>query len=218
MIMRWPIMLTLGLVMLLLSLDDAAAANSHSVKQKFGSLEEAATHARDVIRQFKDEIHLKELGFGSTADASNSELGAPFRVYRVGLNRLASYQPNQDPETLLTDTQRTLIPVSVGGEVRSSVSVTKAKNQDGWKISKRGSPNLIRLLQRFRKANTNFVVWIPALGMRFLGDRKDGQLRLTSLEDVPRFGFKAGQELPAVNIFAKLIAEAKATLQDDLPR
>lgn len=221
--------LILGLVALLTvgSVQEFAAAQKESAVRRFSSPAEAARNEIEVMRQSKlmDVNHARQLGFRATDEVANVGPGAPLRVYRVGLKGrddrkgLKDFRPGSDPVELLVDTHRVIYPLELQGtkEVRSSVTVTESKKDKSWHVARRGSPNRIRKLELLRKTrpSANMVVEIPALNLRFLGERKAGILMLVSIADRPKFELKAGQELPAHELFLRLKPEAERMLAQE---
>lgn len=155
------------------------------------------------------------LGFKSVEEAKLSTLGTPWRVYMVRLDKLREYVPNRDPRDLLEDTNSVRYPVYVGNEVRSGIVVREVGKE--WQIESIGRPALTKALvvaeKREGKAGVTseprFVVNIPALNMYFVGRLVDTRVELTSATDDPRFKIKAGQTLPAAEVFGMLVPYAR---------
>lgn len=188
-----------------------------------------------------DQKFAKRLGFDGageiTINPSAIDIDTPFVVFRVGVDRLQSYQPQLHDATylLLDDTNwtyapfpyplRFLFPIKAGTHVRSAVMVSLPllKNlppaDTKWEIQWIGSPGLsTRLTKCGGGANTcdgktYFVVWIPALNRYYLGRFHQGEFKLTVLFD-DRLGYLAGQERPAKQVFQQLKPEALQILSD----
>ncbi|GAG68241.1 unnamed protein product, partial [marine sediment metagenome] len=96
----------------------------------------------------------------------------------VRLDKLQKYEPQSDPNKILDTVYQVIYPVKVEKNVRSSIVVEKMKEQ--WEATSFGGPNLIKMLTKVRKDNSDstklpissyFVVQVPALNLNFIAHR-----------------------------------------------
>jgi hypothetical protein len=184
---------------------------------------EIATDALGTFMQLVDQRNYRTLGFESPEEVREASLGPYLQEYSVRLDRLREFRQDQDPEQLLSGGELVYFPVTVRGEVRSSIIVDRIQEQ--WQAANFGNAHLIRILTSMRQRQSEahrispesfFVVRIPALNMYFLGYRDEARLQLIPTEDDESLGFVAGTALPAVQVFDMLIPAARE--HDDLPR
>jgi len=176
----------------------------------------------DATKQADDDELAKALGFASAQQASQSQLGRALQVFRVGLAELQKYKAVDDPNALLFDTRSFIYPLLVNKIALSSLTVTEFQDGSKWGITKQGSSKLLSRLEQYRTPTSSFVVDIPALKLRFLGDRTGGELMLISLENVevprsfpnvPKLTLKEGQQRSAREIFDKLALDAQVAYE-----
>jgi hypothetical protein len=153
----------------------------------------------------------KPLGFHSPSEIASASLAEPLPMRMVGLNDLRAYRAGDDPRPLIRDEGTVMYPVTVGGEVRSSVVLRKVNGD--WKATQFGRSNLASFAHagRARVASARRVpeagvslVEIPTMSARMLEHEEGGVPMLTSLLDVPNTDVRAGVTLPAAEVFAKL--------------
>lgn len=153
----------------------------------------------------------KTLGFHSPSEVALASLAEPLPMLMVGLNDLRGYRAGDDPRPLLRDEGTVMYPVTVGGEVRSSV-ILRRVNGD-WKATQFGRSNLAGFAQAGRKQVASArrvpesgvsLVEIPTMSARMLEHEENGVPMLTSLLDVPNTDLRAGMTLTAAGVFAKL--------------
>ena len=168
------------------------------------------------LRQMVTPETFRRLGFESVEEAGKAELGTPMRIFMIRLDRLKEYAPAANPAELLVDTNQLRYPVTVDGQVRTSVVMHLIEGK--WQVAKFGRPALTRgLTETVRRhaapggtsQEPSFEVNIPALNLYFTGQQAGGRLLLTPVVDDDRFGFKQGETLEAQQVFAKLVPYAK---------
>ena len=151
----------------------------------------------------------KLLGFDNPEDASLVEIGEPFKVYTVGLDTLRAYRPGDLVVPMVKRIDSRLYPVLINGKVRSSLVVSLDKGTPvttGWGLTK-----LIGLVTDYNKSREDFILWIPALNLHFLGDHPDEEtLMLTPLATRDLYGLKKGMPVLAAVVFALLAQQARA--------
>lgn len=98
-----------------------------------------------------------------------------------------------------------MYPVTVGGDVKSSVTITQRDN--GYRASTFGDAEIIKSLSRYRKTESqgDFVVRVPALAMYFLARRVDDRVLVIPIIDDPRLKVKVGEAVPLETVIAQLV-------------
>lgn len=183
----------------------------------------AAKDALPTLAELAKGENATRLGFAVTGDAERSELGAPWSDFIVQLDDLRSWQPGSDPMRLLRPTGLVVYPVTVGGAVRSSVTL---KKQDStWKPVAFGAPGQSQAVSRIRASVVEknrvagpqtFQVRIPAFNLVFVAHVSGGSLMLTPVVDAPPYGLTAGVAVAADKLFTSLKPEAER--DQGLPR
>jgi len=177
--------------------------------------QQAAEEALKTLEKLITQENYEAMGFASPDEVSRAQLGLPLPVYRVQLDQLREYSPGEtDPKTLLVDVKRTLYPVTVDGEVRSSVAVEGP--QGAWRGTDFGGPALIKALSQYRQSESDFVVHIGFVGLYFVAQQNEDGLWLTPLLDDPTLGFVAGEPLAAEEVFRALLPIARE-YKDEAP-
>lgn len=168
------------------------------------------------LRQMVTPETYKRLGFESVEEADKAELGTPMRIFMVRLDRLKEFAPSGDPSKLLVDTNQIRYPVTVGGQVRTSVVMHLSEGK--WQVAKFGRPALTKgLTEAVRKQavpggtsqESSFEVNIPALNLYFVAQQAGSRLLLTPVLDDARFGLKQGETMDAQQVFARLVPYAR---------
>ena len=171
--------------------------------------QQAASNALTTLQKLVTEQNYKALGFTSPTEVKSAVLGQPMEQYNIGIDRLKSYQAGQDVNALLTASSETIYPVTVGGQVRSSVTVVK--KEGGYTAASFGNATIVKELSRYREANATqgFAVRIPAFGMYFLGNRVENRLMLTPVYEDRRLPFRAGEAMPAEEVLKVVVPLAQ---------
>ena len=177
--------------------------------------QQAAEDALKTLEKLVTKDNYQAMGFASLDEVAKAQLGMPMPIYRVQLDQLRDYTPGEsDPNALLVDVNRTLYPVTVDNEVRSSVAV---EGPDGkWRGTDYGAPSLMKAISQYRQSDSDFVVHVGFLGLYFVGQRNEGGLLLTPLIDDSDLGFAAGKSMPADEVFRALLPVAQE-YKDDAP-
>jgi hypothetical protein len=152
----------------------------------------------------------KLLGFDTAQDASLAQIGTPFNMYTIGIDKLRDYFPGNLVAPLVKRLDSRLYPLSVGGEVRSALVVSWHKSNNELVTTTWGLVKLIQLVTKYRKADSDFIVWVPALNFHFLGNVADERLMLTPLATRNSYGLIEGVPVPAAVVFALLAQQARA--------
>jgi hypothetical protein len=167
----------------------------------------------DPIKASDNDDMAKMLGFSSSEEAARSHLGVPLKIYNIRHDQIRQFQINGDVGKLMSasDTHSSIFPILVDGQIKSSLIATETDK--GWKITRKGSAKLIRLIHSQNPKDTSFVVLIAPLNLRFVGEIDNGDLILTALRDYksakntigPMYtSFKAGDKISAAEFLAKL--------------
>ncbi len=176
------------------------------------------TFARLVTQQ-----NYKQMGFASREEVRTAKLGAPIQDFMVRLDALEKYEPTTRAEQLLTATNQVVVPVLVGAQVRSSITLSNVRAR--WRAASFGGPNYVKLVTTGVNESSRstglppssyFVVRIPALTLFFVGYRSGGDLMLVPLVDDRSLEFRAGVPMKAEKVFTALVPRAKA--HNGLPR
>ncbi len=177
---------------------------------------EEAQRSLAVLREIVKAETYKRMGFQSVEEASRATLDKPMRVLMVRLDRLREYRPGTKIGEMLEDTHEVRYPVSIDGQVRTSVVMRETDGK--WQVARFGRPALTqRLTEIARKRGSMdraeseklFEVEIPALSLYFVGRGDESHLRLTSTADDSRFDLRQGEELDAQQLFAKIAPYAR---------
>ena len=173
--------------------------------------QEAGSSAIGVLQKMVTEQNYRALGFDSVDQVKQAQLGSPFSVFEIGLNQLKEYKPGISPDTLLTPSSKTIYPVTVNSEVKSSVTISHKDN--GYQASSFGSADIIKSLSRYRRAEAqgnDFVVRVPAFNMYYLGRHVNSRLLLVPIIDDTRLKLKTGEAVPAETVLEQLVPLANS--------
>jgi hypothetical protein len=207
-------------VLLVLSLTGGGAwaqGNMEAEAQRnLGETKEVAARALTTFQEIGKQKNFKTLGFDSAEQLSEARLGEPIAVMMVGLEDLRGYKAGTDPNAIVKPIGKVIYPVSTNERVRSSIVVQKAEK--GWQASDFGGANFARLVTEARErtakatsqpSNSFFLVQVPALNVYFIGYLEEGKLMLSSIIDDPKMNLRAGNPLPAEQIFTELSTVAQ---------
>lgn len=176
------------------------------------------------------EKHAEQLGFKPNdrinIDRAEEFIKNAFPIFEVNLKDIRDLASGKkDANSLLFDSCQRLIPIQVGEEVKSSVTIRLIPGTQGesgqkevsWRPTRWGLYKLTRQLteaQKHLKEKTpglqDFrLVSIPSLNRNFLGYKDDTEIKLVPL--FPDRLFKADAPLSADEVFLGLAQEAKST-------
>jgi hypothetical protein len=174
-----------------------------------GSAQAAAPQAQDAaqgglatLRQLVTDQNFREMGFDSRDDVGRAAVAPPWTMFNIGLDQLKRYQRGADVNALLTASAETIFPVTVNGQVKSSITVTKA--DAGFKPSSFGNAALVKAIAPHTQAAGSFIVRVPAFNMYYVGTRVDGRLMLTAIIDDTRMKTQVGVAVPAEQVLEEL--------------
>ena len=133
-------------------------------------------------------------------------------MHFVRLDSLTAFTAGQDTKTLAFDKQEVMYPITVGGAVRSSVTVQKGP--DGkWQAVKFGNAPVAQNSQsvqlnvtskRSVDAGTMSLIEIPTVKAYLLSHTEKGVHMVTPLWDIPGTSYTSGVTQPAAQVFAAL--------------
>jgi len=156
--------------------------------------QEAATNALGELQRLVNEQNYKNLGFQSIEEVKRAQFGQPMSVYYLGLERMKAYQTGQDPNSLLTPSAETIYPVTVGGNVRTGVTIVH--NEQGYESSSFGNAGIVQRLAGYRQGPGEFAVRIPAFNLYFVGRHVNTHVLLVPIANNPRLKAQAGEATP----------------------
>lgn len=159
----------------------------------------------------------KLLGFDTVQDASLVEIDSPFDIYTIGLHQLREYFPGKPVAPLVKQLDSRLYPLRVRGVVISSLVVSFRKSTNELVTTSWGLVQLAKLVTKYKKADSDFVVWVPALNFHFLGNHPDETLMLTPLITRASYGLEEGVPVPAAVVLALLAQQARLHDEYDGP-
>jgi hypothetical protein len=195
--MRPALLLTCSLLVLAGCSDKRAAASRDP--------QEAATQGRDVFESLVDEQTYEGFGFDSLKEVKDAELGRPMAVFYVPPDRLRDFYAGQDAAGLLVRSPEAIYPLSVNGQVRSSITVVQT-GEEAYRAAGFGDGLLVKRLSSYRSndASDEFVVHVLGLHMYFLGGTGQEGFTLTPIEDDGRIELRAGHRYEADVVLQRL--------------
>lgn len=178
----------------------------------FATASAAATAALGTLAGVVGTDPSGRRGFASAAEVTSSALADGLPLLFVRLDSLVAFKAGQDTKALPFDTRRVMYPLTVGGQVRSSVTVQQGA--DGtWQAVRFGSAPVARASQSIRQtvaaaraidAGSVSLIQIPTVHATLLSHREKGAHMVTPLQDIPGTTYKAGVTQPAAAVFAAL--------------
>jgi hypothetical protein len=165
----------------------------------------AASDAIGVLQKLVTEQNFKSMGFDSLDEVKSAQLGQPMSVSVIGLDKLKSASAGAEASSLLTPSPETIYPVTVGGAVRSSITIIH--KPEGYAPASFGNAEIVKSLSRLRQSETGqneFVLRIPAFNMYFLARRVENQVVAVPIVDDPRLKIKAGEQVPLTRLLEGL--------------
>lgn len=188
-----------------------ACQKAESPKPPSTQPQEAAETAIGVLQKMVNQQNFHDLGFDSVDEVKQAQAGQPFNVFEIGLDQLKSYKAETDPNSLLAQSSKTIYPVTVNGQVKSSFTINH--RESGYQASSFGNAAIIKSLSRYRQSGVvgnDFVVRVPAFNMYYLGRRIENKLLLVPIIDDPRLQLKTGEAVPAQTVLQQLVPLANA--------
>ena len=167
--------------------------------------QEAASNALTLLQKLVTEQNYRALGFESVDEVKEAQLGQPLAVYYVGLDKLKAYREGTDVNSLLTPYAETIYPVTVQGNVRSSVTIVH--KEAGYEPASFGNADVVKALSRYRQregAQNEFVLRILVFNMYYIARKTDNRITVVPVIDDPRIKTKAGEAIPIESLFNQL--------------
>lgn len=165
---------------------------------------------------------VRMLGFDKVSQLADVEPGAAVVIKDVPLRELRDFKIEKNPEDITHERGKVAVPLYVREEGMVSQGRSMLifglipEKTRKWGLIQRGISRSFKRMFKYRK-NENLLIEIPGLGQRFLGEKKNGVLYLTPLEN-SKFGtleLKAGEAQSAKDIFVGLAPEAKEIAEVD---
>ena len=212
-------MKTLLLTALLAVLGVSTSAQAQSQAASDARTAKAARALQELPELINKDNH-RSLGFESVEEARAGKLGDAIPVFMIRLDALQQYR-GEDAGRLLTDVQRAVYPVEVGGQVRTTMELTSVNGQ--WEVARMGGAQKIRAMDKQRRSTMRvrglqssdfFEVRIPALNLSFLGHHDAEGLMLTPMADDASLNLQAGRSVLASTLLTRLVPLAQATPAD----
>jgi hypothetical protein len=173
-------------------------------------IQQAASNALVTMQKIVTKQNYKALGFDSRDEVKTAALAPALPMYNIGLDRLRSYKSGQDANAFLTPSSETIYPVTVAGQVRSSLTIVKKGS--GYTTASFGNAEVVKALSRYRRENLSnaFAVRVPALNLYFLGNRIENRLMLTLATEDTRLPFRVGVAVPADEVLKAIVPLARS--------
>jgi len=170
---------------------------------------QAAREGLQTLQKLVNAQNFRAMGFDSQDEVKSAALGPQLPVFNVGLEQVKTFTPGSDPNAVLTQSSETIYPVTVSGQVKSSITIVKKEN--GFQPASFGNADIVKRLARYREADTtgDLVVRVPWLNLFFLGRKVENQLVLIPILDDSRVNLKEGTAIPAQVLFEQLVPLAK---------
>lgn len=174
-------------------------------------LEEGKARGMKVLRELRSED--LELAGG---EQSQAVAGQSMKEYMVRLDALKGYGEGGDADSLLVETGNVHVQVLSGGVPKATICLTKGK--EGWELVSLGEKRkaglregAVALSKRrlLKKSDDHFLVRIPAMNLEFVGTYQHKALMISPIADDAETGLKAGDILPASEVFLKLAPLAR---------
>jgi hypothetical protein len=193
------------LASVLIVLAACAAKVGGSAPPPVDNPDQAAANALVTLQKLVTEANYKDLGFDSVDQVNRAVLAVPMPVFEIGLDRIRSYQPGQDVNSLLTPSMETIYPVTVDGQTKSSVTVVKKAS--GYLPASFGNAAVVVALSRYRgnRPEESFTVHIPVPNMYFLGTRTADRLMLTPVIESSQLPLRVGVAVPAEEVIQAIV-------------
>ncbi len=194
-----------------------ANQQSDSQEQTYGDEQTAAQKGLETLAKLVDAENFKDIGFESAEEVRSAALGTPLKVFLVGLDSLREYRKDAEPDALLTDVQRSVYPVLVNNQVRSSITV-EGKNGK-WSAVSFGDAYLMKKIDQALKGRVASMakqatgpptlVHVAFLNLYFVGQTWNNKLMLTTVTPLANTKFRESTTMSAAEAFDLLVPIAR---------
>jgi hypothetical protein len=169
-----------------------------------------ATKSLAIFKTLVTSANYKSYGFESASEVAQATNGQAILIYPIRFDLLQTYVPNQSLLTLLAPFDRAIVPVMVGTNVRSSLTMRLIPDQSIWTNDSWGQPRLIKSLVQIvsqipsaeiQSGSVPFGVEVPVFDMWFVGYRDpNGNTVFRSLFEIPPLNLQSGAVVPAATM------------------
>jgi hypothetical protein len=201
-----------GALAMLFELNGAELTASNLMAAQF----KATNTANGAFGEFRAILatnNVAILGFASISEFQTATVGQPFKIYQIPIDPLKAYQSGPFNK-LLKPAPRMIFPLSVSGEVKSSIVLRLQGNE--WISDRFGGPELIKSLvgardllatQNRRFAAESFAVEIPLVALWFVGYTNNAkQVQLITPIPLKMGGLTVGTNQPLTQAFMKKLS------------
>jgi hypothetical protein len=190
--------------------DTAPAA--FSVPQPPDAANEAASTGKTIVEQVvqNDKEQAGPLGFRSADEATdaNMKIGSAIAVMSISVDSLKGYSPSRDLAGLFKPTDQFIYPITVGGKVRSAITVRKMQKTGQWKAIAFGAYGVPLAAEQLNILDSVFFVRLYELELWFLGTLSGQELTLFPIKLTPAHGISIGKQENGRDALTKLAEEA----------
>jgi len=193
------------------------SVSAGTIELSYPEIHKQASLSLETLKKIvSQQKNYKAMGFNTLDELNRVQLGKPYQVYIVRLDRLRKYDSENDSIKMLSGGNLVVYPILVDNAVRSSITLSKV--DDSWQAVSFGRIGSLTTLSITRTQNAEkdkmldtayFIVQVPALNYEFIGYSLDDRLFLTPIEDDLRYDMKAGTSMQAGDIFNSLVPEAR---------
>ena len=164
---------------------------------------------------------IKSFGFDQVADAEKAEVGEAYRVKFIKLSDLKKFNQNSGAESIMTDTDKLWLNVSVGGKVATKIEIIEKEGRliagefGGNEIPVQVDASMKNFPEYMQKNNLygdvkKSVVQVPVLRAVFSYMKTaTGEFLIPAMYNPERFGLTNGKVYNAAEVLNRLKEEAK---------
>jgi hypothetical protein len=189
------------------------APTAVSVPQPPYAANEAASTGKTIVEWVvqNDKEQALALGFRSADEATdaNMKIGSAIAVMSIDVDTLKGYSPGSDLTGLFKPTDQFIYPITVGGKVRSAITVRKVKKTGLWKAIAFGAYGAPLAAEQLNILDSAFIVRLYELELWFLGTLSGQELTFFPLKLAPAHGISIGKQENGHDALTKLAEEAK---------
>jgi hypothetical protein len=171
-----------------------------------GSKSEEAQEGLETLRVIANNDDFEFFGYNSRDEIGQEELGEPIEVKTIDFDKLQTEaNPEDNIDKLVINTNESIFPVIVNGEVRSSIRVALIDGE--YEVVSSGSSTLAKdVFRMIRTLGLNledaYLLELPGLDTALIGRKSSGNILVTPLYDNTELSLDEG-----VSIKLSLVAE-----------